>query len=165
MDIIFDVDGTLLDITHRLHFLKLRKAMPNSERANPSNGKRWKEFRDPKLKALDKPIIPVIDVLLALHVDHRVFHNIIIVSGRTRSEEFDTKNSLRSLIPFINALPFYMRSEKDYRPDTEMKLTALEKMRKDGYDPIMAFEDRPSVVRMWRKQGILVADVGEGIDF
>ena len=41
----------------------------------------------------------------------------------------------------------------------------LDQMRRDGYDPVMAFDDRPSVVRMWREQGLVVADVGEGKEF
>ena len=161
MDVIFDVDGTLLDITHRLHFLNLNKMMSNSERARPSGSKNWEAFRDPKLKELDEPIKPIVDVLLAMHADHQI----IISSGRTESEEADTKSSLRKVIPFIDDLPFYMRSEKDYRPDTHMKLTALGKMRADGYNPIIAFDDRPNVIRMWREQGLMVADIGKGVEF
>ena len=38
-------------------------------------------------------------------------------------------------------------------------------MRDDGYNPIMAFDDRPNVIRMWREQGLMVADIGKGVEF
>ena len=44
MDVIFDIDGTLLDITHRLHHLNLNESTPNSERKGKKD---WKAFRDP----------------------------------------------------------------------------------------------------------------------
>ena len=54
MDVIFDIDGTLVDISHRLKLIK-------------SSPKDWKAFRDPLKKRWDEPITPVIDILLALH--------------------------------------------------------------------------------------------------
>ena len=46
-----------------------------------------------------------------------------------------------------------------------MKKTALMKIKRDGYDPVLAFDDRPNVIKMWKEHGILVADVGKGVDF
>ena len=54
MDVIFDIDGTLLDISHRLHLIGVSESTAPSERAHPTNSKRWKEFRDSKLKEHDK---------------------------------------------------------------------------------------------------------------
>ena len=59
----------------------------------------------------------------------------------------------------------YFRSNKDFREDIEVKSDMLNKMRKHGYDPVMAFDDRPSVIRMWRERGLVVADVGYGKEF
>ena len=61
--------------------------------------------------------------------------------------------------------PFYMRQEGDYRKDTIIKSEMLDKMRKDGYNPILAFDDRPAIVQMWRDRDLKVADVGFGEDF
>jgi phosphoglycolate phosphatase-like HAD superfamily hydrolase len=162
MDIIFDVDGTLLDISHRLHFLGLDETTPPSERAKPNASKRWKEFRDPKQKRWDEPILPVILTMNALHVEG---HRVIIASGRNKSEGPDTIKTLKRWVPYIDSVPMYMRSDSDYRPDTEAKLGLLHKMRNDGFNPTFAFDDRPSVIRMWREQGLLVADVGKGKEF
>ena len=39
-------------------------------------------------------------------------------------------------------------------------------MLADGYEPSMVFDDRPSVIRMWRELGRLtVIDVGQGLEF
>ena len=29
----------------------------------------------------------------------------------------------------------------------------------------MVFDDRPSVIRMWRENGVKVVDVGDGVEF
>ena len=55
-----------------------------------------------------------------------------------------------------------MRSDTDYRPDDELKEGYLEKMRRDGYNPTMAFDDRQSVVDMFRSKGLTVFQVAEG---
>lgn len=156
MDIIFDVDGTLLDITHRLYHIKVDRSNPTAKNKN------WEAFRNPELKKFDTPIRPVVDTMNSLFRDG---HRIIICSGRTWSEKDDTMVSLSLLSPYVQSLPTYFRSNTDYRPDTEMKFDALAHMRRHGYNPVMAFDDRPSVIKMLRDQGIIVADVGKGVDF
>ena len=56
----------------------------------------------------------------------------------------------------------YMRSDSDYRPDHEVKSQMLDKMRKEGFNPTMAFDDRQQVVDMWRERGLTVAQVDKG---
>ena len=58
-----------------------------------------------------------------------------------------------------------MRANKDYKPDYVSKSNLYQKVLADGYKPVMVFDDRPSVIRMWRERGLLVADVGKGEDF
>ena len=58
MDYIFDIDGTLLDITHRLKFI----TGPNEQYDTAK--KDWKSFRDPKQKRWDEPIMEVINICL-----------------------------------------------------------------------------------------------------
>jgi phosphoglycolate phosphatase-like HAD superfamily hydrolase len=151
MDVIFDIDGTLLDISHRLKFIQQKP-------------KDWNAFRDPKQKRWDEPIMPIVHIFNALLADG---HNVIVASARTRDEENDTRDSLVFHIPEITAIkgdnsfliPFYMRRIKDYRKDTIVKKEMLDIMRIDGYDPVMVFDDRPSVIAMWHEQGLKVMDV------
>ena len=62
--------------------------------------------------------------------------------------------------------PLYMRKEKDYRKDTIVKREMYDQMLEDGYNPKLVFDDRPSVLRMWREiDGLKVVDVGDGLEF
>jgi hypothetical protein len=158
MQVIFDIDGTLLNIEHRLHFLK-------------QSPKDWKSFRDPELKRLDEPIVPVIDLFNALYYGG---HTLILASGRTKDEEYDTRKTLKQWIPGITEavepgvdyeIPGWFRSINDYREDSIVKAGYLSEMKMHGYNPTLVFDDRPSVIRMWREQGLKVADVGGGVDF
>jgi phosphoglycolate phosphatase-like HAD superfamily hydrolase len=182
MDVIFDIDGTLLDISHRLHFLQLKESTTPSERAKPKASKKWDAFRDPKLKRWDEPIVPVITVAQSLIKDG---HQVLLLSGRIRDEAEGTIESLqrwflhdRILNPNKETdkrhykfgkqhgmIPLYMRANKDYKPDTITKSNLYQKVLADGYRPVMVFDDRPSVIRMWRDRGLLVADVGKGEEF
>ena len=143
MDQLFDVDGTLLDITHRLKFLREKP-------------KSWKKFRDPKQKRWDEPIRPVIEIMKALRL---AGHTSIIVSARIKDEEEVTRDTLREWVPDIDDIPMYLRSDKDYRKDAVVKAMLLDKIRNDGYNPVMVFDDRPQVINMWHETGLKVADV------
>lgn len=55
-----------------------------------------------------------------------------------------------------------MRRAGDHRGDDIIKLELLTQIKADGFDPIMAFEDRSRVVRAWRSAGIPCAQVAEG---
>jgi len=156
MDYIFDIDGTLLDITHRLEFIE----------STPRGKKDYVRFRDPELKKSDKPILPVIYIMNALHYEG---HQIIIATGRTKDEQEDTRKSLAPHVPYITEMapdgdpdyliPMYLRSRTDFRKDAIVKSMMLDRMREDGYDPVMVFDDRPSVIDMWHKRGLIVADM------
>lgn len=172
MDIIFDIDGTLLDISHRLKYIK----------QTPKN---WKAFRDPKQKRWDEPIMPVIRIATALMHSPYPPNRIIFASGRSESERVDTVRSLSRwflldgwqgiynpedfgegyTLENTPTSPFYLRKDKDYRKDTIVKREMYDHMVADGYKPEMVFDDRPSVIRMWRELGLKTIDVGLGIDF
>ena len=142
MDIIFDVDGTLMDISHRKKFVEQRPKDWDSFRAETPN---------------DTPFTEIFEVATALQ---KAGHRIIIASGRNRSQRGITLKQLMG-----NGLIFeqiYMRSDNDYRPDTVLKRELLDKMRANGYDPKMVFDDRTSVVQMWRDAGLKAVQVAPG---
>ena len=56
----------------------------------------------------------------------------------------------------------YMRKAGDHQDDSTLKLELLAKLRADGYEPIMAFDDRNRVVKMWRSVDIPCCQVAEG---
>ena len=142
MDIIFDVDGTLMDISHRKKFVEQRPKDWNSFREETSN---------------DKPFTEIFAVAIALQ---KAGHRIIIATGRNRSHRAITLKQL-----FANGLVFeqiYMRSDNDYRQDYVLKKELLQKMRANGFNPKMVFDDRSSVIQMWRDEGLKAIQVAPG---
>ena len=71
-------------------------------------------------------------------------------------------NLIPEFKPGQEARPLYMRADGDYRPDSLVKQELLDKIKKEGYNPTVAFDDRPRVIEMWRKNGIFVFDVNNG---
>ena len=140
--LIFDMDGTLADINHRRHFVE-------------SKPKNWNSFYEGMIG--DTPIQPVVMMAQLLK---SAGHRIIIATGRPRRSNNITLQFLRD-----NDIPYdaaYLRTDKDYRPDTVVKENMLRKMKINGYDPTIAFDDRKSVVEMWRANGLFVFQVDEG---
>ena len=148
MDIIFDIDGTLYDHNHRLKYLF----------TDPPD---WKRFKSDI--HLDKKISEVNNLLITLHKDHRI----IFCTGRDRSLEEITISQILKL--YINSsiyidkskLFLYMRAVNDMRQDDAVKQDLLKDMQNDGLDPKVVFEDRKSVVNMWRKNGLICLQVAE----
>jgi hypothetical protein len=97
----------------------------------------------------------------------RAFDNlgwaILLVSGR-----FDTYR--RETMQWLNAnnIPWdclYMRVAGDQTPDPEVKEAIYLDSIEPYYNVQIVFDDRPRVIRMWRKHGLFVADVGNGVEF
>ena len=143
---LFDLDGTLADCTHRLHHI---------EKAP----KDWRAFfaavKD------DKPIPHVVTLLRDL-LDGGC--NIVLMSGRSDECRDATTAWIDGVVvvdPMIE-LPLYMRAAGDRRPDNVVKRELLARLRADGWEPIMAFDDRDQVVAMWRAEGVPCAQVAPG---
>ena len=101
---------------------------------------------------LDTLIEPVANILKQLN---RVF----IVSGRsseclTETVEWLDRNR-------INYDALYMRVEGDLRPDSVVKSDILDRIMETHYVEGV-FDDRHSVLEMWRTRGIYTFDVGQG---
>lgn len=142
--ILVDIDGTLADITHRVHYV------------NSESGKRdWKSFnalvhRD-KLK---KEVAAVVDYLYASGV------TVILVTGRFNALANETikwlhKNNIR-----FNAI--FMRPDGDYRSDHIVKEQIYKESIMGQFDVLGVFEDRDRVVDMWRNLGLTCFQVQKG---
>src|SRR3546814_18462244 len=51
-----------------------------------------------------------------------------------------------------------MRAAGDFRPDTEVKRELLHAVQNQGYDVRFVVDDRPSVIRMWKEEGLTVLE-------
>ena len=145
--VIFDLDGTLADITAR------------KELATKPNGKLdWDVFFDPENIKLDVPNSPVVKLAQMLAEDG---FTIIIFSGRSDKTKFTTRSWLSN-----NRIPFHklvMRDSKNkhYTPDDILKKDMLDKYA-DIDDVFLVVDDRQKVVDMWRSLGLTVFQVAEG---
>jgi hypothetical protein len=143
MDIIVDIDGTLADCTHRLHHIQKRP-------------KDWDAFF--AATAGDQPIMPVIAMVSCMRAHPG--NKIIFCSGRPERTRTATEGWLRRhCLPMG---PLYMRGDHDRRDDDILKRDLLARIRGDGFDPVLAIDDRRRVVDMWRAEGLICAQVAAG---
>ena len=142
MDIIFDIDGTLMDIEHRKKFVEQKP-------------KDWNSFRE--MTSEDTPNLDVFAVAIALQ---KAGNRILIASGKNKSQRPITLKQLMGQGLVFNEI--YLRSDNDYRPDYELKSGMLDQMFEAGYTPTLVFDDRTSVVDMWRSRGLRAVQVAPG---
>lgn len=139
--IIFDIDGTLANLDHRLHLVNGPK-------------KDWPEFLA-RVKD-DLPIEQTIflnNLLNEYTLKYDEF-DIVLSSGRSENERKDTEEWLAENGVYYDKL--YMRAAGDTRADYVVKLEMLAQMRADGREPWLVFDDRESVVAAWREAGLFV---------
>jgi hypothetical protein len=141
MDVIFDIDGTLADRTHRRHFVTVK----------PAN---WNAFRAAADR--DTVIEPVAGVLRRLQAHARI----ILCTGRMEKERDLTEKWLLRNRIFFDRL--FMRTTDDTRPDDVIKEELLDQILAEGFNPKLVFDDRQRVVDMWRRRGLICAQVAEG---
>jgi hypothetical protein len=48
----------------------------------------------------------------------------------------------------------YMRRDNDFRPDHIVKQEILDMIRRDGYNVVKAYDDRPEIAKVWEAGGI-----------
>ena len=172
MDVIFDLDGTLADPSHRLHFINdpaYFKPGGITRDLKPD----WDSFLSDEQMAKDEPIVQTWNVLESL-VEQ--CHRVIFITGRYERSRAMTEAWLNpphcflrteAMITlmrrqYLKRLPIYMRADGDRRSSSVVKQEGLMRARADGYDPVLAFEDRKDDVKMWRRNGLLCCQVAEG---
>ncbi len=139
---IFDIDGTIADLSHRLPHIQ-------------KTPKDWTAFF--ASVADDAPIEHTIKLAIDVALAGA---NIVYVSGRSDECREATEAWLKR-----HALPegkVFMRKQGDHRPDHQVKVELLAELRAEGHNPVMAFDDRNGVVKMWRELGIPCAQVADG---
>lgn len=99
----------------------------------------------------DLPNKKLIEVLKRLNLP------LIILSGRESSCKQETINWLEN--NGINWTIFAMRTEGDMREDSIVKEELYNAIIKDKFNVLTVFDDRPRVIRMWKKLGLMVCDV------
>jgi len=142
MIVVFDIDGTLAKIDHRLHHVKKKP-------------KDWASF-DAEIFQ-DEVNEPVAEVMRSMSSRNLI----LLASGRNERSRSKTEEWL-SLHNLNSYQKLYMRPKLDYRCDSIVKKDILDQIIVDYGKPDMVFDDRPRVVNMWRENGIFVLDVYQG---
>jgi phosphoglycolate phosphatase-like HAD superfamily hydrolase len=136
---IFDVDGTLCDVTSIRHHVVL---------SHPEN-KGYKDFEKFHRASVWCP--PIRATLDAVREHQAKGHGIIVVTARKERWRPETTGWLEGLVEYDE---LWMRADADDRPDYAVKADLLRKIRARGWNVVRAFDDNPSIIKLWRMEGI-----------
>lgn len=143
--IIVDLDGTLCNIDHRLHFIK-------------SEGKKdWKGFFGSII--YDRVNIWCLTIINKFKKDHLI----IFCSGRPSDYEQITLTWINNY--FESGRDYdklYMRERNDYRNDFLIKQIIYRFNIKPQYNVLFCLDDRERVVEMYRNEGLTVLACAKG---
>lgn len=140
--IIIDLDGTLANCDHRVHFVK-------------SKPKNWDAF----FAGMGEDVLNkwCAELIEAMRMKN---YTILFVTGREEKYKVATLDWLKK-----NKVEFdhlFMRELKDVRDDFLVKEEIYNQKIKNHYDILFVVDDRVSVVNKWRELGLvcLQCDVG-----
>ena len=143
MRVVFDLDGTLANCDHRLHYL---------ENKSPEN---WRRFFE--ACPLDEPIEKVIEIAKALA---SAGHEIEVWTARCDSVRAETERWLEEHgIPNVLLI---MREAGDHRNDDILKREWLDTAENEGPPVDLVLEDRQRLVDMYRAAGVTCLQVADG---
>lgn len=146
--VLCDLDGTIANLSHRLHYIQEE---PKNYQLFYSNLRVLEDgfiadtFHDVKDFALENDA------------------EIVFFSGRSSVCRDGTEGWLISHTGIREPLLF-MRREGDKRPDYIVKREMYKSIFNEG-DVLRVYDDRPSVIRMWREENLEVIDCGDGNEF
>jgi predicted secreted acid phosphatase len=138
--VIFDIDGTLADVSERLHHLQKKP-------------KDWDSFFQGM--AQDKAIQSLVRLCNILY---SAGIQIILCSGRSEEHRQETVAWLvKQGVPYHELL---LRKDGDRRSDVVVKRELLAKIDKSRV--LFVVEDRSRVVEMWRAEGLVCLQCAPG---
>lgn len=143
--VIFDLDGTLCNCSHRRHFVE-------------SNPKDWDAFYE---SISQDEVNENVAYVSALY--QRIHHKILFVTGRPeryRKETCDWLERMMDLDTYDYKL--FMRPDGDHQPDHELKKKIYQEIIEPRYNVSLVLDDRDSVVKMWRSLGLECWQVAQG---
>lgn len=139
--IIFDVDGTLCDVSSIRHYVD--QTDPKFE-----GKKQFDRFHRESINC--PPHDEVVDAFLDAKADGIAC---IVATGRTEKHRTATRWWLHNLE--LYPVTQLHRRDGDFRPDVQVKRDMLNFLRQH-YDIIEVWDDNPHVIEMWRAEGLKV---------
>jgi hypothetical protein len=138
--VIFDIDGTLADISQRIHHV----------RSKPKN---WNAFNAGMAK--DKAVHSMVRLCNILYASGLY---IILCSGRNEKHRAQTVEWLKK--EGVNYHELLLRKDNDMRQDAVVKREMLNGLDKSAI--LFVVEDRSRVVEMWRAEGLTCLQCAPG---
>jgi hypothetical protein len=138
---IFDMDGTLCNSDHRKRHLDGKKNWPA-----------W--FKDMHLDPIHEDVAQFYYFAVTNGIP------VFVCTGRDDSSRDVSQGWLDEHGIDVDGL--FMRRTGDRRDDSIIKKEMLDEIRALGYNPVLAFDDRDRVVKMWRENGVRCFQVAPG---
>ena len=138
--VIFDIDGTLADVSERLHHIKKKP-------------KDWDAFFRgiPQDKAI-RSMVRLCNILYASGI------KILLCTGRRKKDRAETVKWLKQ--QGVNYHELILRPDGDRRSDVIVKREMLAGLDKSKI--LFVVEDRSGVVEMWRSEGLVCLQCAPG---
>lgn len=149
--VIFDLDGTLADVSHRRRFKE-------------GGCFDWKYFNDPENIKRDPPNRPIVELYTKLKGQYEL----VIFTGRmgnindTKGVGKETRRWLEDHLEICAGQTIVMRRDLDFREDWIIKEEMLLAYLEYGQPVAFAVDDRQQVVDMWRRNGITCLQCAPG---
>ena len=154
--ILCDLDGTLADVNHRLHFINNPDGTKKTRKESD-----WDSFHTECIN--DAPNRDVIEIMESLirgawmgcNICGSYERKVYFLSGRNDVVRAETVDWLQRHVhedwDYDELL--VMRKANDRRPDTEVKLEMVQELGLTPDDVLCILDDRQCVVDMWRANG------------
>ena len=136
---IIDIDGTLCDLTHRLHYIQ-------------KEPKDWESFHADLMA--DKPITQMINLVNRMYQDYQI----ILCTGRMERTRVQTILWMSNYGVCFDHM--YMRTDDDHRLDTIIKPEMF--TSEELAQAVIAIDDRARTIKMWRELGLIGLLCSEG---
>ena len=130
---IVDIDGTISDARHRLHFVLQRP----------------KDYEAFHSRCGEDPVIPSVRRVVSALSE---LFKVVLVTGRPDTYRDITMDWLDSNAVIYDEL--HMRPAGDTSPAAQFKSRVLFELVSKGHEIFLAIEDQQSVVDMWRANGV-----------
>jgi hypothetical protein len=138
--IIVDIDGTVANGTHRQHHLNGAK-------------RDWKSFFEAQHADLVYEEVRFIVQAVFKTTEAHVF---FCTARPSQYYQMTNEWLIKHRIPYSTLM---MRESGDGRDDTDVKYDMLQLIRSAGFKVILAIDDRPQVINMWRRNDVPVLQV------
>ena len=154
--ILCDLDGTLADVNHRLHFINNPDGTKKTRKESD-----WDSFHTECIN--DAPNRDVIEIMESLirgawmgcNICGSYERKVYFLSGRNDVVRAETVEWLQKHVheDWDYEELLIMRKNGDFRPDTEVKLEMVQELGLTPDDVLCILDDRQCVVDMWRANG------------